>query len=254
MTIRCVSIDDEPLARQGLSLALTPYNDFELIAQYGAADDYLEALSSGELCQPDVLFVDIEMPRINGFELVKQHIEPLPLVVFITAYDQYAVQAFEQQALDYVLKPIAEERFEQVIERIRASVDRPKNDLEKLQLRKKIELLRQQLKVTEARISVKTDKGYFRMKVSDIIFIESVGDHVCIHLADKQLITRNTLKFYGNELAEHGFCQVHKSRLVNAKQVAQFSKLRFNDHLLLMSNGEEVRVSRRYKSVLDNFI
>jgi len=254
MTIRCISIDDEPLARQGLKLALQPYTNFELVAQYSAADEYLKEVVANHAPEVDVLFVDIEMPRMNGFELIEQFPSKLPLIIFVTAYDQYAIKAFEQQALDYILKPILEERFSQVVQRIEKTIQQP-NVLDETELLKnKVKFLKQQIKLDVATLSIKTDEGYFRVKVTDILFIESVGDHVCIHLSQNQLITRNTLKSYVTELSEHGFYQTHKSSLVNLKHVVNIKKLRFSDYQLTMSNQKELKVSRRYKSIVDKIL
>ncbi len=250
MTIRCICIDDEPLARQGLKLALQPYTNFELVAQYGAADEYLKEVEANHAPEVDVLFVDIEMPRMNGFELIEQLTSRLPLIVFVTAYDQYAIKAFEQQALDYILKPILEDRFAQVIKRIETAIQQPKSIDETESLKKKISILKQQITLDEATLSIKTDEGYFRVKVADILYIESVGDHVCIHLSQNQLITRNTLKSYVVELSEHGFHQIHKSSLVNLKYVASIKKLRFSDYQVTLSNKKELKLSRRYKSIM----
>ena len=251
MTIRCICIDDEPLARQGLKLALQSYTNLELVAQYGAADEYLKEVEDQNAPEADVLFVDIEMPRMNGFELIEQFPSKLPLIIFVTAYDQYAIKAFEQQALDYILKPILEDRFSQVVERIEKAILQPKAIDEAESLKKKISILKQQINLDVTTLSIKTDEGYFRVKVTDILYIESVGDHVCIHLAQSQLITRNTLKFYAAELSEHGFHQIHKSSLVNIKHVANIKKLRFADYQMTMSNKKELKVSRRYKSIMD---
>ena len=121
-------------------------------------------------------------------------------------------------------------------------------------MKKKISVLKQQINMDEATVSIKTDDGYFRVKVADILFIESVSDHVCIHLPQSQLITRNTLKFYVAALSEHGFHQVHKSSLVNLKHVINIKKLRFSDYQLTLSNQTNLKVSRRYKSILDKII
>lgn len=254
MTIKCISIDDEPLALKGIKLALQNHSELTLTSQYGAADEFLQDIANGNIAQPDVLFVDIEMPRMNGFELIAQYPGPLPIVVFVTAYDQYAVQAFEQQALDYILKPIEESRFKQVVDRIKHVMNRPKENNNADELLKKIAILKQQVKLDVATLSIKTDSGYFRVKIPDILLVESVGDHVCIYLKDRQLITRSTLKYYISALDEHGFKQVHKSNLVNLKEVVQLSKLRFSDYQLIMTNGKQVRVSRRYKSAISSFL
>ena len=248
MSIRCVCVDDEPLAREGIALALEPYPDFVLTDMFADADSLLDNCPDNI----DVLFVDIEMPRKSGFELLEQWSGPLPIVVFVTAYDQYAVKAFEQQALDYLLKPIDETRFKQVLLRIRQSLDNQHSVQTTDKLKQTIDDLRQKITMNQAAISVKTDDGYFRIKVGEILYLEGVGDHVCLHLSDKQVLTRDTLKNYATQLAEHGFHQVHKSFVVNIAAVVKVEKLRFGDHQLELHGGDKVRLSRRYKSVLSN--
>jgi len=254
MTINFICVDDEPLARQGLKLAVAPYPDFHLVAEFGAADEALAADQNKELDNIDVIFVDIEMPRQNGFDMIQQWRQPLPIVVFITAYDQYAVKAFEEQALDYLLKPIDEDRFAQVVERIKQRLLQQNDSVTSEQLTQVVEKLRKKLSKNQAEISVKTDEGYYRIKLSDLLYIESVGDHVCLNLKDKQLITRCTLKKYVAELEEHGFHQIHKTLLVNASHVKQVAKLRFGDSEVTMSNGSRLRASRRYKSAIEKFV
>ncbi|WDE08517.1 response regulator transcription factor [Thalassomonas viridans] len=250
MPIRCLSIDDEPHARQGVKLALAPYKDFQLVDQFGSVDEVLNA----DISDIDIIFLDIEMPRKSGFAILNEWQGPLPLIVFVTAYDQYAIKAFEQQALDYVLKPIDENRFADVIDRARKHVLQNNESANTESLLKTIETLKEQISKTAKSISVKTDDGYVRLKVSQIIYIESVGDHVCIHVQDRQLITRQTLKYYIAELSEFGFYQVHKSYLANAQHVKQAIKLRFSDYKLVLSNGKNIRLSRRYNSVLSQLI
>jgi two-component system LytT family response regulator len=250
MTIRCISIDDESLARQGLRLALKPFPDFELVGEYDCADQVL----SNQPENIDVMFIDIEMPRLNGFELLKKWHGAVPLVVFITAYDQYAVKAFEEQALDYLLKPIDESRFFQVVDRIRANKALMKSHDETEKLLKLVEKLKAQDSHKDYAVSVKTTEGYFRIKLADILFLESVGDHVCLHLHDRQIITRHTLKKFIVELEENGFYQIHKSFLLNGAHIKQVSKLRFGDYLAVLSNDVELRISRRYRANLQEIL
>jgi len=250
MAIRCICVDDEPMAREGIALALKPFNELELVADFSSGEDLLNNYPDNI----DVLFVDIEMPRLNGFELLQKLPQPLPLVIFVTAYNQYAIKAFEAQALDYVLKPIEEERFAQVVARIKKQLGQPQNIKSNDSLLKVVSVLQQKIQKSEATISIKTDDGYFRINLSKILYVESVGDHVCFHLINQQLISRNTLKHYVLELAEHGFHQVHKSSLVNSKHITKLEKLRFGDCQLELSNQVLLRVSRRYKSTLNHIV
>ncbi|NVJ99756.1 MAG: response regulator transcription factor [Alphaproteobacteria bacterium] len=246
MTIRALCVDDEPLARQGLALALKQHPDFELVADYGSVEDALAAVH-GDI---DVLFLDIEMPRQSGFDLLKVWPRPLPLVVFVTAYNQYALKAFEEQALDYVLKPIDHERFAAVADRIRSQLEKDRRELEADDLVAAVESLKRKLARKEAAISVKTDEGYFRVELQDLLYIEAAGDHTFLYLPGRHLITRQTLKHYRDELADHDFHQVHKSVMVNAKHVVKASPLKFSDYELELTDGTKVRMSRRYKPAL----
>lgn len=250
MTIRAICVDDEPLARQGLSLALKAHSDFQLVADFGSVEEALES----QLKNIDVMFLDIEMPRQTGFDLLRQWPGDLPLVVFVTAYNQYALKAFEEQALDYVLKPIDEERFAAVTDRIREQMARERKAIDTEELVNTVDALKRKLARREAAISVKTDEGYFRLELHDLIYIEAAGDHTFLYLQDKHLITRQTLKHYREELADHDFHQVHKSVLVNKKHVVKASPLGFGDHEVTLSNGATVRLSRRYKPALQKML
>lgn len=249
MTIRCMSVDDEPIARQGLALALKPHGDLELVAQAGSVEDAL----AHDLSAVEVLFLDIEMPRQSGFDLLAQWPGDLPIVVFVTAYNQYAIKAFEAEALDYLLKPIDDDRFAEVVERIRARHAKERQSVETGDLLETIDQLKRKLARKEAAISVKTDDGYFRVELHDLLYIEAAGDHAFLYLPDRYLVTRQTLKHFVTELADHDFCQVHKSVLVNIKHVKQASPLRFGDYELTLSSGKTLRMSRRYKSSLTQF-
>ena len=259
MNIRCICIDDELFARQGLALALKPFPELELIGEFDSVDNTIAAFDPGtsepptRLDFPDVMFVDIEMPRKSGFDLINEWPHPLPIVIFVTAYDQYAIKAFEQNALDYLLKPIDEDRFRQVVEKIKLQVSNKHRIVENESLVGKIDKLRKKLYKSEQAISLKTEEGYFRVKLGDILFIEAVSDHVCFHLKDKQLITRGTLKKYIVELADYEFYQIHKSYLVNLEQIAKINKLKFGDQQVVLKGGVELRMSRRFKSVADKF-
>ncbi|NQZ82205.1 MAG: response regulator transcription factor [Colwellia sp.] len=246
MAIRWLSIDDEALARKGLAMALSLYPDFECIKQYSDVEDLLNDLP----IKIDVLFVDIEMPSLSGFELLNVWPEPIPLVVFVTAYDQYAVQAFENQALDYLVKPIKQNRLGQVVERIRGNLQQQKQATSSELLLQTINNLKQQIHSNEAEICIKTDDGYFQVKVIEVLYLEAAGDHVCLHFANSHLITRDTLKNFLARLNEYRFCQIHKSFMVNLSHVKQFAKLRFGDYELVLSNDIKLRLSRNYKSVI----
>lgn len=250
MTIRCLCVDDEPLARQGVALALAAHEGLELVAEAGSAEEAL----AGDLGQIDVLFLDIEMPRQSGFDLISQWPGPLPLTVFITAYNQYAVEAFEAEALDYLLKPIDDERFAKVIDRIRARLDAARQQRDADALLQTIGTLKRKLARREAAISVKTDEGYFRLELQDLVYVEAAGDHAFLYLKDRHLITRRPLKQFVADLADHDFFQVSKSLLLNKQHFVSAKRLAFGDYELTLSSGKSVRMTRRFKAALKRLV
>lgn len=250
VNIRCICVDDEALARKGLRRHLNKFNNIELIGEFADGDELLNNL----VTDVDVIFLDIEMPRRNGFELLKHLPKPLPIIIFVTAYDHYAIQAFEYQALDYVLKPIDEARFQQVIARIRTLVNQKMQQHSSVQLIEKIQQLEGQIQQPEPEISVKTDEGYFQVKLNELLYLEAAGDHVALHFSHSQLLTRATLKTYQEQLVAHEFRQIHKSYLVNMNKIKQVSKARFGDFNLTLSNDVQLRVSRTYKAAICRLI
>lgn len=250
MKIKCICVDDEALARQGIQILLNKYKDFEWVASYCDVEDTLREAPENI----DVIFLDIEMPNQNGFTLLEQWPGALPIVVFITAYNQYAIQAFEQQALDYILKPISEKRFDQVISRIRDNVNQHKKARSTEQLKLTISHLQTKLFKQDKEICLKTDEGYFQIKLRDLLYIEAAGDHVCFHFINKQLITRNTLRSYAEQLIDDQFYQINKSLLVNAQHVKQVIKRRFGDYNIILSNDLSLKLTRHYKSVVQYII
>ncbi|CAH9052707.1 Transcriptional regulatory protein BtsR [Pseudoalteromonas sp. CIP111854] len=244
MTINCWVIDDEPAAHKGLELALQNHSDFSVV-YHGYNVDEPAALS---LPKPDVVFLDIEMPRQNGFALLKLWNEPLPHIVFITAYGQYAVAAFDNNALDYLLKPIEQERFNIMINKVRQHIKQQTLVLK----RARVEAFYEQLKLQTSQLglSVKTSEGLFYIKQKDILYIEAVADHLALHFADKAMLSRDSFKRLSLELDDKFFARSHKSYMINLAHVRKVEKGRFGDALLLMSNGESVKMSRRYKALL----
>lgn len=260
MNIRCIGIDDEPLARKGLARHLNQFTEFELVAQFADADELLTQWSKNtEISSVDVLFVDIEMPRCNGFELLKRLPKPLPIIVFVTAYDQYAIKAFESQALDYVLKPINEIRFTKVIKRIEDLILQQQQLQSSNHLLATVAQLEQQIYQPEPEISVKTDEGYFQVKLQNVLYLEAAGDHVALHFESKdskskQLLTRSTLKNYLNQLVDYEFRQIHKSYIVNLKKIVHINKTRFGDYQLTLCNNVTLRVSRTFKEAISGLV
>ena len=248
-TISCWVIDDEPAAHQGIDIALQKHRDFCVTHHaYKIGTALIQNKN-----KPDVIFLDIEMPGNSGFALFDIWPEPLPLVVFITAYNHFAVQAFDHNALDYLLKPIEQSRFDSMTIKVRkrlmeAQVWMKKEWLEGV-------LSHAKLHSSQLGLSVKTDDGLLRLKQKNIIFIESVGDHIGIHCCDNQqhlhtLITRDTLKRLATELDTAFFFRTHKSFMVNSAHVTRIERGRFGDGIAHLSHNKQVKISRRYRDIL----
>lgn len=249
MSIRCWVIDDEPAAHKGIEIALAKHPEFELV-YHGYKVDLAEVKG---LVRPEVVFLDIEMPGDTGFALLALWPDNLPLIVFITAYNHYAVKAFDNNALDYLLKPIDQERFDAMTTKVQKRLK--EQDL--ILKRDTVDALFHQVKSQESALglSVKTDEGLFRLKQKYLVYIESVGDHLALYYKDEQgdektLLTRDSFKRLATELDPKFFYRTHKSFMVNSAQVVKLDKGRFGDGLIEMSNQKQVKISRRYKAIL----
>jgi len=244
MTIKCWIIDDEPAAHKGILIALKAHVDFEVV-YHGYS---VEQASLEPLVKPDMVFLDIEMPMKNGFELLKLWPESLPHIVFITAYSQYAVTAFNNNALDYLLKPLDQARFDIMINKVRQRINEQKLMLKQSAVEDFYNQIQRQESLLE--LSVKTNDGLYRIKQKDIIYIESVSSHLAFHYGDKVLLSRDSFKRLVLELDPKFFFRIHKSNIVNSNHVIKAEKGRFGDGILKMSNQHQVKMSRRYNQIL----
>lgn len=247
MTIKCWIIDDEPAAHKGIEIALQRHEDFSVIFHGYSVD---KTLLTNDI-KPDVIFLDIEMPAGNGFELLKRWQGQLPQVVFITAYNHYAIQAFDHNALDYLLKPIEQSRFDAMTDKVRQRINEKNLILKQSSINQFYQQIQNLSSVLG--LSVKTTDGLFHLKQKDIIYIESVNDHLAFHYADKVLIARDSFKRLITELDPQFFIRTHKSYVVNTSHVVKIEKGRFGDGTIELSNYHQVKMSRRYKAILTKF-
>jgi two-component system LytT family response regulator len=260
--IKVVVVDDEPLARRGLQLRLDEYNDIKVVEQ---AQDGLDALQVILSCQPDVIFVDIEMPGLNGFDLIEKlqtQCSTLPYIVFITAHDDFACKAYEKSATDYLLKPVSHERLRVCVDKLKVKI-KEANDLqqraylEALLKRKTghslthfIESLEQQSQtVGEAEVlSVKSGTEWLRVKLNTIHWIEAAGDYMCLHTSDGQLIIRKTLKELEQKLNKRLFPRVNRSAIVNVNKVTKLTPNSNGEYVAQLTTGDTVKVGRKYRA------
>jgi two-component system LytT family response regulator len=243
MTIKCWVIDDELAAHKGIMIALEEHTDFDVVYHgYSVEQTLLEPLF-----KPDIVFLDINMPGKNGFELLKLWSGSLPHIVFITAYDQYAITAFNNNALDYLLKPIEQARFDAMTTKVRQRIKEQEVMLKKNVVEDFYKQIEQQKSPME--LSVKTSDGLYRIKQKDIMYIESVSGHLAFHCVNKTLLSRDSFKRLTVELDPKFFFRIHKSYIANLAHVIKIEKGRFGDAILKMSNQHQIKMSRRYNEI-----
>jgi two-component system LytT family response regulator len=263
MTIRTILVDDEPLAIQGLELRLQAFDDVEIIERCANGREAIRAIRTHK---PDLVFLDIQMPGFDGFSVVSglSDIDP-PLFVFVTAFMQHALKAFEAQAVDYLLKPVEEERLAATIERIRQRLAEKQGAQGAERLKEILtevapEALPDDLSDTpqssrfEKVINIKDRGQIFRVDVGDIERIDAAGDYMCIYTADQTLVLRETMKDLERRLDPKKFQRIHRSTIVNLDNIKSVKPHTNGECFLVLGSGTQVKVSRSYRDVVARFL
>jgi two-component system LytT family response regulator len=263
MTIRTIIVDDEKLAIQGLQLRLEPFTDVEVI---DTCANGREAIRKIKTEKPDLVFLDIQMPGFDGFSVVKgvMEIEP-PLFVFVTAYQEHAIRAFEANAVNYLMKPVDEDKLADTLDRVRTRLleKRSAEEAEKLKVvlnevaPDAMDAMPDDEESTarfEKLINIKDRGQIFRVDVDSIEHIEAAGDYMCIYTGDNSLILRETMKDLERRLDPRVFQRVHRSTIVNLNQVRQVKPHTNGECFLVLDSGAQVKVSRSYRDVVARFV
>jgi two-component system LytT family response regulator len=266
--IRAIIVDDEELARRGIQIRLEQHPDIHVVAE---CENGRAAIDAVMLEQPDLMFLDIQMPGFSGFDVLARipH-ESLPLTVFVTAYDRYALDAFEAQALDYLLKPINDTRFNQALDRVRSAWQQRAalNQREKL-----IQLLastqgsgsideatiREQLQADVPRrypqvLPIREESGTVRLDVRTIDWIDAAGDYMCVHADGRTYVLRETMKSLEAVLDPTVFQRVHRSTIVNVHRVKRLRPHTNGEYFLTLEDGQEIKLSRSYRDRVDQLL
>ena len=268
MKITTVIVDDEALSRRGIELRLREAGDFDIVAQCTNGREALAAIST---YKPDLVFLDIQMPGMSGFEVLAQlPQESLPVLVFVTAYDQYAIQAFEARAVDYLLKPIDEVRFKAALERVREHVRAKTAANQRDRLMEIIaeitgsgelaldELLARGRAAVEARhpevLPIRQGRETVRVPVASIRWIDAAGDYMCIHAGNDTHILRGTMKELEELLDPKLFQRVHRSTIVNLRLVKSLRAHMNGEYFLTLDGGHELKLSRTYRDKVEYFL
>lgn len=265
MTIRTILVDDESLAIQGLQLRLQAHEDVEIIE---TCNNGREAIRAIKTHKPDLVFLDIQMPGFDGFSVVQgmMEVEP-PLFIFVTAYSDHAIRAFEAQAVDYLMKPVEEGRLADALDRVRQRLSEKRQVQEAEKLREVLAEVAPQAMSDfaadddapasnrfEKLINIKDRGQIFRVDVDSIERIDAAGDYMCIYTADNSLILRETMKDLEKRLDPRNFQRVHRSTIVNLSQVRQVKPHTNGECFLVLESGAQVKVSRSYRDVVARFV
>lgn len=239
--MRAAIVDDEPLARRGICQLLTDYGDVEIVAECANGT---EALIAVETQTPDLIFLDVQMPEMDGFDVVRRiGAERMPAVVFITAYDEFAVRAFEASAVDYLMKPVGPERFAAAMRRVR------ERHGEAAAVRRVAELqaLLMQVAPVITPLMVTTVKGVVRIDPGEIDWIGADDYYAVLHIGDRHYLLRESLASLETRLPSGAFVRVHRSAIVNCKSVRELRR-----GAVVLHDGTRVSTSRRRRAAVSS--
>lgn len=259
MTIKVLIVDDEPLAREGVVLRLESEEGIEIIGEAANGSDAIRSILS---LQPDLVFLDIKMPKVNGFDVVNavgpQHMPP---VIFLTAYDEYAIEAFKTHAIDYLLKPIDNARFKESLQHAREHILKNAIAARSEQL---TNLLTQTESLTtkpvghhnahqdniHERLVIRSNGHVYLLESKDIYWVEAEGDYVSVHTPQKSHLVRETMKNMESRLHTQGFQRVHRSSIVNLAYVRELISLDSGEYQIILRDNTCVKMSRNYRDIL----
>ena len=247
--IQALIVDDEPPARSVIRKMLAEDADVEIV---GECSNGIEAIKSIEKLSPDLLFLDIEMPEMDGFGLLESFDEGrMPAVIFVTAYNQYAVKAFEVSAVDYLLKPFDHERLAKALEKAQANLHE-RSDAERSE--QVLDLLQQLNSKQETldRFVIKKNERVLLVPSEEIDWIEANGNYVLLHAGRAKHILRETMKRIEKRLDPNKFLRIHRSTIVNIDSIKELQTHFDGEHLVILKSGTELTLSRRYREKLSN--
>lgn len=253
--MRVIIVDDEPLARDRLRGMLTKEPDVQIVAECGDGKEALQAIKRES---PDVVFLDIQMPEMDGFEVLTQlKGNRLPQVVFVTAYDEFAVKAFDVHALDYLLKPFDRDRLKQALDRIREHLkaSAPSEDLTR-KLSALLESLQPEKsdKAGPDRLAVKLDGRVIFLRPTDIDWLEAQDNYVKLHVGRDAHLVRDTLSSFESRLDNRRFIRIARSTIVNIDRVREMQPMFHGEYVVILHDGTKLTMSRGYRDTLQQYL
>ena len=252
MTLRALIVDDEPLARERIRSLLARESDVEVVGECG---DGAGAVAAIERLGPDLVFLDVQMPEVDGFEVLEAIPRAkLPAVIFVTAYDRYALKAFEVHALDYLLKPFDRERFQRALDRARAEVSRDASGgpvaRRLLELLGSLEAQRKHA----ARLVVRESGRVFFLRVDEIDYIEAAGNYARVHVGKQSHLLRETMKTLEHRLDPARFVRIHRSTIANVDRIRQLQSIFRGDCVVVLADGTRLASGRGYSERLKRLV
>jgi two-component system LytT family response regulator len=245
--IRALIVDDEPLARERIRRFLARESDIELV---GECSDGREAVESIRQLRPDLVFLDIQMPERDGFGVLEEiGAQELPSVIFVTAYDRYAIKAFDFHALDYLLKPYTGERFRRAVERARAQLQRATGGHIDERLISLLEHLKAEQKYLE-RLMVKSAGRVFFLRTDEIDWIEAEGNYVRLHVGREAHLLRETMNRLASRLDPEKFLRIHRSTLVHIERIKELQPMFGGEYTVVLRDGTQLTLSRSHRDKL----
>jgi two-component system LytT family response regulator len=268
-TIRVLIADDEPLSRQLLRSLIEELDGIEVVAE---CRNGREAIERARELEPDLMVLDIQMPGTSGFDVVKElQADTMPNVVFCTAFQRYAVDAFDLHAVDYLLKPVDERRLQRAVARARQRISETaaaqdfktpvvgaiediarkvagRSDLRNPENSPEDALL------ADRKIAIRGHDGTVLVEIDDIDWVDAAGDYMCLHIKGETLIMRSTLKNLMGRLDQHKFKRVHRSTVVNLERIVKVASLQKGEYMLDLDCDQQVKVSRNYREAIKDFI
>ena len=233
--IKTIIVEDEKLARDLIKDYLQNHEDFELIGEY---EDGFSGLKAINEMKPDLIFLDIQMPKLTGFEMLEV-LEHHPAIIFTTAYDQYALKAFEHNALDYLLKPYSKDRFDEALGKARERVQ--SGDTESIS---RLVEHRDEQEDEIHRVVVKSRSRISVIPVDDIIYLEAQDDYVMIYTLQSKHLKQKTMKFFEAHLPVADFVRIHRSYIVKLSEIAQMQLYEKESYIVILKNGVKLPVSK----------
>jgi two-component system, LytTR family, response regulator len=240
-TLKVAIVDDEPLALQRLRRLVSEQTDLHLV---GEGKSGMEAVSLINSQKPDVVFLDVQMPELDGFGVLDVvGPEKMPAVIFVTAFDEYAVNAFNANAVDFLLKPYDTNRFLAALGKVRKSAGNGNSQVATLAQT-----------IRRDRFVIRTDGRYIMLKPREIEFIEAAGNYLQVHVGEKQFTVRETMSSLETRLDNQRFVRIHRSTLINLDYIKELEATFHGEYVITLRSGQRVTLSRTYRSKLDQIL